>query len=114
MEADLSSNLRRLRHLICPWLTLLAMISPIAHQALASEEDAGQTQVEASRTPASAEPVRRSGEHPSSKVATLQNITNAATAYGLPPSFLSRLIWQESRFDPGAVSRAGAQGIAQF
>src|SRR5262249_23324305 len=25
-----------------------------------------------------------------------------------------RLIWQESRFDPTAVSRAGAQGVAQF
>src|SRR4029453_3053840 len=28
--------------------------------------------------------------------------------------FFTRLIWQESRFDPAAVSRAGAQGVAQF
>jgi len=28
--------------------------------------------------------------------------------------FFARLIWQESRFDPTAVSRAGAQGVAQF
>lgn len=34
--------------------------------------------------------------------------------YGLPPAFFARLIWQESRFDPAAISRAGAQGIAQF
>lgn len=32
----------------------------------------------------------------------------------LPPDFFVRLIWQESNFDPGSVSRAGAQGIAQF
>ena len=32
----------------------------------------------------------------------------------LPLEFFTRLIWQESRFDARAVSRAGAQGIAQF
>lgn len=34
--------------------------------------------------------------------------------HGLPPGFFARLIWQESRFDPAAISRAGAEGIAQF
>jgi hypothetical protein len=38
----------------------------------------------------------------------------AATEYDLPLVFLMRLIWQESRFDLGAVSPAGAQGVAQF
>lgn len=33
---------------------------------------------------------------------------------GLPRDFLARLIWKESRFDPDAVSPAGAEGIAQF
>ena len=28
--------------------------------------------------------------------------------------FFARLIWKESRFDPNAVSPAGAEGIAQF
>lgn len=32
----------------------------------------------------------------------------------LPAGFFARLIWQESRFDPYALSVAGAQGIAQF
>jgi hypothetical protein len=41
-------------------------------------------------------------------------IQSAAATHNLPASFLIRLIWQESRFDPRAVSRAGAQGIAQF
>jgi hypothetical protein len=32
----------------------------------------------------------------------------------LPVGYFARLIWQESRFDPSALSTAGAQGIAQF
>jgi len=32
----------------------------------------------------------------------------------LPAGYFARLIWQESRFDPFALSIAGAQGIAQF
>lgn len=38
----------------------------------------------------------------------------AARDNELPPAFLARLIWQESRFDPQSVSSAGAIGIAQF
>jgi hypothetical protein len=43
-----------------------------------------------------------------------QTIESAAREYDLPVEFFTRLIWQESRFDTHAVSRAGAQGIAQF
>ncbi|TRW95986.1 lytic transglycosylase domain-containing protein [Paracoccus sp. M683] len=32
----------------------------------------------------------------------------------LDPNFLARLLWKESRFEPSAVSPAGALGIAQF
>ena len=43
----------------------------------------------------------------------------AARSHGLPLEFFARVIWQESRFEPGAVgptTRSGqrAQGIAQF
>jgi hypothetical protein len=41
-------------------------------------------------------------------------LTAAAQETGLPPAFFARLIWQESRFRQHAVSRAGAQGVAQF
>ena len=41
-------------------------------------------------------------------------IVKAARAHDLPVHFFRRLIWQESRFRPHAVSPAGAQGIAQF
>lgn len=37
-----------------------------------------------------------------------------AMAHGVPAPFFVRLIWQESRFNPAAVSPKGAQGIAQF
>jgi Transglycosylase SLT domain len=43
-----------------------------------------------------------------------QLIESAATGEALPFEFFARLIWQESRFNPHAVSPAGAQGIAQF
>jgi hypothetical protein len=33
---------------------------------------------------------------------------------GLPIEFFTRLIWQESRFAPDAISPAGAEGVAQF
>jgi hypothetical protein len=46
--------------------------------------------------------------------ATCGIIENAAHATGVPVGVLTRLIWMESRFKPGATSPAGAQGIAQF
>lgn len=45
---------------------------------------------------------------------TCHVIGTAAAAHDLPLDFFIRLIWQESRFNPNSVSRAGAQGIAQF
>src|SRR3569833_2300772 len=41
-------------------------------------------------------------------------IESAAMANRLPAEFLTRLSWRESSFRTGAVSPAGAQGIAQF
>jgi Transglycosylase SLT domain len=41
-------------------------------------------------------------------------VSQAAGDNGLPLDFFTRLIWQESRFNPDAVSPKGAQGIAQF
>jgi hypothetical protein len=37
-----------------------------------------------------------------------------AAANDLPVEFFARVIWQESRFNAQAVSKKGAQGIAQF
>jgi len=41
-------------------------------------------------------------------------LVSTAQANDLPVAFFTNLIWQESRFDPASVSRAGARGIAQF
>ena len=41
-------------------------------------------------------------------------IRSAARQHDISARFLTRLIWQESRFRVTAVSHAGAQGIAQF
>jgi soluble lytic murein transglycosylase-like protein len=41
-------------------------------------------------------------------------VSEVAAEYQLPPPLFTRLIWQESRFRNETVSRAGAQGIAQF
>jgi len=43
-----------------------------------------------------------------------QALQSAAAGNDLPLEFLTRLIWQESRFNDFAVSHSGAQGIAQF
>jgi hypothetical protein len=56
-------------------------------------------------------------ETPSQPVSTdtiCSALAAAAAQNDLPTDFFIRLIWQESRFDPAAVSRAGAQGVAQF
>ena len=41
-------------------------------------------------------------------------IENAARTNHLPVGFMTRIIWRESSFRAGAVSPAGAEGIAQF
>lgn len=54
-------------------------------------------------------------EGPSGHIAeTCHTIETEARRSGLPPGFLARLIWKESRFNPNAVSAKGARGIAQF
>ena len=45
---------------------------------------------------------------------TCQAIEAFARDNALDPGFFARLIWQESRFDPNALSPARARGIAQF
>lgn len=44
----------------------------------------------------------------------LDAIKASAAKYGIPWPLMAAEIWQESRFDPSAVSPVGALGIAQF
>jgi soluble lytic murein transglycosylase-like protein len=41
-------------------------------------------------------------------------LTQAAAAANVSPTLLSALVWQESRWDPKAVSRKGAMGLTQL
>lgn len=44
----------------------------------------------------------------------VQTVSDAEIRYGLPPGLLRALIWTESRYNPMAVSPAGAAGLAQL
>jgi hypothetical protein len=53
-------------------------------------------------------------DKPASPEEVCSTLAAAAQAHDLPTPFFIRLIWQESRFKPDAVSPVGAQGVAQF
>ena len=72
-----------------------------------SETDPGLTSSSSQRTSGNAAPA-------ASGLLSCETLESAAASQGLPIDFFTRLIRQESNFDPKAVSRAGAQGIAQF
>lgn len=66
-------------------------------------------------TPARAQPKAESDAAAKPFIADIcRTLAQAAADNDLPEEFFTRLIWQESRFNPDAVSPAGAQGIAQF
>jgi hypothetical protein len=87
---------------------MLGLPSRLIGQASAGEGDQVPS-VEGTQSPSAT---------PSNGATSVASICDAlAAAAGendLPVDFFARLIWQESRFDPTAVSRAGAQGVAQF
>jgi hypothetical protein len=77
------------------WVLSCALVAIVTHAALAIAGEAEATSDNA--------------------LATLCGIVEAsAKAEGLPVNFFTRLIWQESAFQPQAVSPAGAMGVAQF
>jgi hypothetical protein len=90
-------------------LTILVMAAApaLAEDALpaqASEPRQGESQGET-----------RTETNPSSAPETMcDTLAAVAARHELPADFFIRLIWQESRFNPSAVSFKGAQGIAQF
>ena len=94
-------------------ILLVATLTPGLPSQLGGQASAGEgdqvAPVEATQAP-SATP-----SNGAASVATICDVLAAAAAENdLPVDFFARLIWQESRFDPRAVSRAGAQGVAQF
>jgi Transglycosylase SLT domain/SPOR domain len=73
---------------------------------------AGLAAVLAQLAPARAEPQASAARLTVDEIC--HTLAEAAADNELPEEFFTRLIWQESRFDPLAVSPVGAQGIAQF
>jgi soluble lytic murein transglycosylase-like protein len=91
-------------------LLLAAPLRPGLPSQLIGQASAGEPDqlppVESTQSPSAA---------PAASVAKICDaLAAAAGENNLPVDFFARLIWQESRFDPTAVSRAGAQGVAQF
>ena len=106
----MSGSIRRVSSLL-PKLLLLAAIAAGGWPALAADASEDQKQA----TEAGAPPETPEAKTPNPKTPNLcEALGAAATANELPVDFFTRLIWQESRFKPDAVSQKGAQGIAQF
>jgi hypothetical protein len=76
--------------------------------------DRGALADAAASPPAAAATASAPAEEGSFAHAICLALARNALENGLPVDFLTRLIWQESRFDPNARSHAGAEGIAQF
>src|SRR6202047_3033123 len=62
----------------------------------------------------SAPPSQAAAPHPPTPDDICRALEQDAAENELPVEFFARVIWQESRFNARAVSRKGAQGIAQF
>jgi len=72
--------------------------------------DAGDIYVEQAAQPITHSPKRSSFREKIYEAA----IRKAELRHGIPIGLLQALIWQESRFDPMAISPAGAAGLAQL
>jgi len=108
----------RLALLLSPMVA--AICPPALETALADEPTTAQqrAQTESHETVQSPEGVQSQQPEPGSSPAApdslCEALANAAASHDLPADFFTRLIWQESHFKADAVSRAGAQGVAQF
>lgn len=64
--------------------------------------------------PKSSANARRHREADLRRSAFLAHVSAAEAQFGLPPGLLDALIWTESRYNPFAISRAGAVGLGQL
>lgn len=98
--------------------------SPAAAPAAAVSAVAAQSSPAPSTVPSTAPDTQKpsaapakdapAAAHPATPDDICHAIERGAAENGLPVEFLARVIWQESRFNAQAVSRKGAEGIAQF
>ncbi len=83
-----------------------------ASTASGNDQDAPAT--ESASDSATSQPQADAASEAAARPDVCTMLVTAARDNEIPPAFLARLIWQESRFDPQSVSHAGAVGIAQF
>ena len=101
-------------------MTRLAGHSPGLLLAVALTLLSAPANAQAGATPLAApdKPVEHAASPPATEQPTANDICHtleqAAAENSLPVEFFARVIWQESRFNARAVSRKGAEGIAQF
>jgi Transglycosylase SLT domain len=98
----------------CGICTLLAATGAtligLAHQVPARADPQGDPAASAPST----KPKAEAKSPRASPDEICRTLAQSAVDNQLPIEFFTRVIWQESRFDPEAVSSKGAQGIAQF
>ena len=94
---------------------LLALGMAVFSAPVNAQSLTGPPAAQAQPTPA-AKPAEQAptAPHPPTADDICRTIEQAAAENELPVEFFARVIWQESRFNARAVSRKGAQGIAQF
>jgi hypothetical protein len=94
--------------------TVAAICPPTLEAALADEPTTAQQQAPAESHEAEQDRQQEPGSSPAAPGSLCETLATAAASHDLPADFFTRLIWQESHFKADAVSRAGAQGVAQF
>jgi len=94
--------------------TVAAICPSFVEAVLADEPSRAREQAPAESSQPEQSQQQEPGSSPTAPTSLCEAIAKAATSHDLPPDFFTRLIWQESRFKADAVSRAGAQGVAQF
>ena len=76
----------------------------------------GQTNERASAALTSFQKPLAAARHPSGfrRAGYLPHIYAAEAQFALPPGLLDALVWTESRYNPFAISKAGAVGLGQL
>lgn len=85
-------------------------VADIAREAPSAETQTTDAQI---IDPVPLPPIAKPVVH-RSREEVCETLTKAAESNNLPVPFFISLLFQESRFQPGVVSSAGAQGVAQF
>jgi Transglycosylase SLT domain len=91
-----------------------ARASDVGDASTSQQQPSAESRKQEDRTPQTEKAPGAMSSIPSAAPSLCDTLAITAMTNDLPVDFFTRLIWQESRFKPDAVSPKGAQGIAQF